>query len=284
MAHWRSWRSLYRYLPFVLYFLRLLTSSLNVNRVFHLIFKTCFKQASTSSYPTNYAFQSRDFFRNTTIFFWNVYLLLKMAKFLLLRSSKHYRRSYCPCLANQFTASVAHTPAFILLYSWIFFREALGGLAEKYEPGMVLLDWQKNHQIWPEETLNTEWNTEEGQIWSSASSCHSLFISHIRGIRKQSWRASGMLWEKLDHCASALPSCRRGSGTHLCPEPTSVGVNGIGLPASGLKLLKRGSLAQIVRQGGEWDNVAAVSGGCFPPLWLWWEHSWQGLWKFNSSF
>lgn len=53
---------------------------------------------------------------------------------------------------------------------------------------------------------------------------------------------------------------------HLGPEPTPVGVNGTGLPALGLKLLKRGSSAQIARRGGEWDNVAAVSGGCFPPL------------------
>lgn len=75
-----------------------------------------------------------------------------------------------------------------------------------------------------------------------------------------------MLWEKLDDCASALLSCRRGSGTHLGPELAPVGVSGIGLPASGLKLLKRGSLAQIARRGGEQDNVAAVSGGRFPPL------------------
>ena len=100
---WQQWRSLYRYLPFVLYFLRLLTSSLNFNQVFHLLFKTCFKQASTSSCATNYAFQSQDFFRNTTIFFWNFYLLLKMAQFLLLRSSKHCRSSYWPCLANWFS-------------------------------------------------------------------------------------------------------------------------------------------------------------------------------------
>ena len=75
-----------------------------------------------------------------------------------------------------------------------------------------------------------------------------------------------MLWQKLDHCASALPSCRRSSGMHLGPEPTPVRVNRTRLPASGLKLLKRGSLAQIARRGGEWDNVAAVSGGCFPSL------------------
>lgn len=36
----QHWKSLYRYLPFVLYFLRLLTSSLNGNQVFHLFFKT----------------------------------------------------------------------------------------------------------------------------------------------------------------------------------------------------------------------------------------------------
>ena len=53
---------------------------------------------------------------------------------------------------------------------------------------------------------------------------------------------------------------------HLGPEPTPVRVNRTGLPASGLKLLKRGSLAQIARRGGEWDNIAAVSGGCFPSL------------------
>lgn len=45
-------------------FLRLLTSSLNVNQVFHLLFKTCFKQASTSSNATNYAFPSPDYFRS----------------------------------------------------------------------------------------------------------------------------------------------------------------------------------------------------------------------------
>lgn len=122
---WQQWRSLYRYLPFVLYFLRLLTSSLNVNQVFHLLFKTCFKRASTSSYAIKYALQSPDFFRNTIIFFWNFYLLINMAQFLLLRSSKYCRRSYYPWLAIWFTVSVACTPAFILLYPWIFFREAL---------------------------------------------------------------------------------------------------------------------------------------------------------------
>lgn len=70
LAHFRPgavWkkqlRNLYRYLPFVVYFLRLLTSSLNVNQVFHLLFKTCFKQASSSSNATNYAFPSPDYFK-----------------------------------------------------------------------------------------------------------------------------------------------------------------------------------------------------------------------------
>lgn len=144
---WQQWRSLYRYLPFVLYFLRLLTSSLNINQVFHLLFKTCFKQASTSSYAIKYAFQSPDFFRNTIVFFWKFYLLIKTAQFLLLRSSKCCRRSYCPWLAIWFTVSVAHTPAFVLLYPWNFFRSTFRGLAEEYEPGIVLLHWQKNHQI-----------------------------------------------------------------------------------------------------------------------------------------
>lgn len=281
---WQQWRGLYRYLPFVLYFLRLLASSLNVNQVFHLLFKTCFKQPSTSSYVTNYAFQSRELFRNTIIFLWNFYLLLKMAQFLLLRSSKHYRRSYCPYLANWFTVSVAHTPDFILLYSWIFSENHLGDLLRNTSEVWFSSADGRIAKSWSEETLNTEWNTEEGWMRSSTSSRRSLFISHIGGIRKQSWRVSGMLWQKLDRCASVLLSCRRGSGMHLGPEPTPVGVNGTGLPALGLKLLKRGSSAQIARRGGEWDNVAAVSGGCFPPLWFWQEHSVWGPWKFNFSF
>lgn len=59
----KQWRNLYRYLPFVVYFLRLLTSSLHVNQLFHLLFKTCFKQANTSSNATNYAFPSPNYFK-----------------------------------------------------------------------------------------------------------------------------------------------------------------------------------------------------------------------------
>lgn len=69
---------------------------------------------------------------------------------------------------------------------------------------------------------------------------------------------SRMNWEKLDWCASAFLSCRRGSSTHSGPARTFSGVDGTGLPASDLKLLKRGSLAQIARRGEEWDNVAEV--------------------------
>lgn len=70
---------------------------------------------------------------------------------------------------------------------------------------------------------------------------------------------SRMNWEKLDWCASAFLSCRRGgSSTHSGPARTFSGVDGTGLPASNLKLIKRGSLAQIARRGEEWDNVAEV--------------------------
>lgn len=69
---------------------------------------------------------------------------------------------------------------------------------------------------------------------------------------------SRMNWEKLDWCASPFLSCRRGSSIHSGPACTFSGVDGTGLPASDLKLLKRGSLAQIARRGEEWDNVAEV--------------------------
>lgn len=67
-----------------------------------------------------------------------------------------------------------------------------------------------------------------------------------------------MTREKLHRCASAFLSCRRGSSTHSGPARPSSGIRGSGVPASSLKLLKRGSLAQIARPGEEWDNVAAV--------------------------
>lgn len=73
-----------------------------------------------------------------------------MAQFLL-RSSKHYRKSYCPCLANWFIVSVVHT---LLLYYYIpgfFFREVLEGLAEKYKQGMLMEEWlnpgQRKHRV-----------------------------------------------------------------------------------------------------------------------------------------
>lgn len=42
--------------------------------------------------------------------------------------------------------------------------------------------------------------------------------------------------------------------------------HGTGLPASGLNLLKRGSLAQIARLEEEWDNVAVVWLGPTPVI------------------
>lgn len=84
-----------------------------------------------------------------------------------------------------------------------------------------------------------------------------VYIPH-RWDKKQSRRMSEMIWERLDWCASAFLSCRRGSGMHWGAARSSSGVSGTGLPALGLKLLKRGSSAQIARQGEEWDNVAVV--------------------------